>query len=162
MITTSWIIVPHRVSQTHTNIQGEFVMTKNLYFVFLVIVALFAVNVAQADSPTEVEGATTIDAATAKEFFDRSVPFIDVRNARNYNRGHVPGAIHLRLGSGAFNESSLTEVAGKDQEAVIYCNGPSCMVSSEACENAVSWGWEKIYYFRNGYPGWEAAGYSTE
>ena len=50
-------------------------MTKILYFVFLMIVALFAVNVAQADSPTEVEGATTIDAATAKELFDRSVLF---------------------------------------------------------------------------------------
>ncbi len=137
-------------------------MTKNLYFGFPMIVALFAVNVAQADSPTEVEGATTIDVATAKELFDRSVPFIDVRNERYYNRGHIPGAIHLRLRSGAFNESSLAEVAGKDQEVVIYCNGLSCMVSSEACENAVSWGWEKIYYFRDGFPAWKAAGYSTE
>ncbi len=137
-------------------------MTKYLYFIFPMIVALFTVNVAQADSPTEVEGATTIDVATAKDLFDRSVPFIDVRNERHYISGHIPGAVHLRLGTGVFNESSLAEVAGKDQEVVIYCNGAPCTAASESCEKAVSWGWEKIYYFRDGYPGWKAAGYSSE
>ena len=137
-------------------------MTKNLYFLFLMIVAMFAVNVAQAESPTEVKGATTIDVATAMELFDRSVPFIDVRNERHYARGHISGAVNLRLGNGAFNESSLAEVADKDQEVVLYCNGHSCIASSEACKKAVSWGWEKIYYFRDGYPGWKAAVYSSE
>ncbi len=43
-------------------------MAKYLYIVFPMIAAILAVSVVQADSPTEVEGATTIDVATAKTF----------------------------------------------------------------------------------------------
>ena len=136
-------------------------MLRNLYIAFPMLAALFAISVAQAASPTEVEGATTIDVATAKDLFDRSVPFIDVRGRRHYIPGHIPGAVRLRLGSGAFNESALAEVVNKDQEVVIYCNGPSCGASSEACEMAISWNYKKVYYFRDGFPGWKAAGYSV-
>jgi len=137
-------------------------MTKYLYIVFPMIAALLAVGVAQADSPTEVEGATTVDVATSKALFDRGVPFVDVRGDRYYGAGHIPGAVHLRLATAAFNESALAEVASKDQEVVIYCQGPRCTASSEACEMAISWGWKKVYYFRDGYPGWKAAGYASE
>ena len=50
---------------------------------------------------------------------------------------------------------------GKDEEVVIYCHGPSCGHSSIACANAVSWGYTKVYYFRDGFPGWKAAGHPT-
>ena len=137
-------------------------MAKYLYIVFPMIVALLAVSVAQAESPTEVEGATTVDVATAKALFDWGVPFVDVRSDYLYGAGHIPGAVHLSL-SGAFgNETELAKVASKDQEVVIYCDGPSGSRSSTACGLAVSWGFKKVYYFREGYPGWEAAGYSSE
>ena len=136
-------------------------MTKYLYIVFPMIAALLAVGVAQADSPTEVEGATTVDVAAAKTLFDRGVPFVDVRNDRMYGAGHISGAAHLRV-STAFSESALADVASKNQEVVIYCDGPWCPASSEACEMAVSWGWKKVYYFREGYPGWKAAGNPSE
>lgn len=134
-------------------------MTKYLYIVFTMIAALLAVGVAQADSPTEVEGATTVDVATAKALFDRGVPFLDVRSSNRYDAGHIPGAANL---STALTESELAEVAGKDQEVVIYCGGSNCHRSSGVCKRAVSWGWKKVYYFRDGYPGWEAAGYTSE
>ena len=136
-------------------------MAKYLYIVFPMIAALLAVSAAQADSPTEVEGATTVDATTAKALFDRGVPFVDVRSDHLYGAGHIPGAAHLSL-SMAFGESKLAKVASKDQEVVIYCDGPTCNRSSRACKMAVSWGWKKAYYFRDGYPGWKAAGYSSE
>jgi len=136
-------------------------MTKNFYFVFSMIIALIAISVAQADSPTEVEGATTIDVATAKDLFDRGVPFVDVRGSSYYD-GQIPRAVHLNWGDNEFTEAKLGEVASKDQEVVIFCDGPTCNRSSNACRAAVSWGWEKVYYFRNGYPGWSAAGYPTE
>lgn len=134
-------------------------MTKYLYIVFTMIAALLAVGVAQADSPTEVEGVTTVDVATAKALFDRGVPFLDVRSSNRYDAGHIPGAANL---STALTESELAEVAGKDQEVVIYCGGSNCHRSSGVCKRAVSWGWKKVYYFRDGYPGWEAAEYTSE
>ena len=136
-------------------------MAKYLYIVFPMIVALLAVSVAQAASPTEVEGAKTVDAVTAKALFDWGVPFVDVRSDYLYGAGHIPGAAHLSL-SMAFGESKLAKVASKDQEVVIYCDGPTCNRSSRACKMAVSWGWKKAYYFRDGYPGWKAAGYPSE
>ncbi len=134
-------------------------MAKYLYIVFPMIAALLAVSAAQAASPTEVEGATTIDATTAKALFDRGVPFVDVRGGSYYRDGHIPRAVHLTT---AFDESELLEVANKDQEVVIFRDGPTCNRSSSACKRAVSWGWKKVYYFRDGYPGWKAAGYPSE
>jgi rhodanese-related sulfurtransferase len=137
-------------------------MAKYLYIVFPMMAALLAVSAVQADSPTEVEGATTVDVATAKALFDRGVAFVDVRSDYYFDAGHIPSAVHLRLATAAFSESALAEVASKDQEVVIYCDGPWCSVSSEACEMAVSWGWKKVYYFRDGHPGWKAAGYPSK
>ncbi len=134
---------------------------KKSLLVLPLIAALFAVSAVQADSPTKVEGATTVDAATAKALFDRGVPFVDVRRGGDYSFGHIPRAVNLNLAT-AFGEAELAKAASKDQEVVIYCDGPTCNRSSRACEMAVSWGFKKVYYFRGGFPGWTAAGYPVE
>lgn len=112
------------------------------------------------ESPREVAGAETVDVATARALFDRGVKFVDVRGP-SWNLGHIPGAAHLFLEE-TFDELSFASVAAKTDEVVIYCMGPSCLLSSEACEQAVSWGYKKIYYFREGFPTWQAAGYPIE
>jgi rhodanese-related sulfurtransferase len=116
---------------------------------------------ASGTSPTEIEGAITVDATKAKTLSDWAVPFVDVRDDADWKAGHVPGAVHLELYN-VFSEATLTEVAGKDEEVVIYCHGPSCGLSATACANAVSWGFKRVYYFRDGFPGWKAAGYAAE
>jgi rhodanese-related sulfurtransferase len=112
-------------------------------------------------SPTEIVGATTVDAAGAKTLFDRGVPFVDVRGDSDWSIGHIPGAVHLDLDE-AFGEASLSAVADRDQQVVIYCMGPRCLRSSQACALAVSWGFTQIYYFREGFPAWKAGGYPVE
>ena len=112
----------------------------------------------KAVSPIQVAGATTVDAAEAKELSDRGVAFVDVRGRDSWNNGHVPGAVHLFL-QGGFSEAALSRVVAKGQEVVIYCMGPRCLLSSTACVKAVEWGFEKVYYFREGFPSWKAAGY---
>ena len=128
----------------------------------LVILAfLLAPEAGAQESPLRVDGATTVDAATAKTLFDRGVGFVDVRGKDLWEAGHIPGAAYLDLFSG-FNEDNLLKVAAKDQEVVIYCAGPGCKRSGKACAKAVSWGFEKVYYFRLGYPAWRAAGFPTD
>jgi rhodanese-related sulfurtransferase len=112
----------------------------------------------EAVSPLEVAGATTVDAATAKALFDRGVPFVDVRGEGSWANGHIPHAVHLDL-KGEFTEAALAQVGGREEEVVIYCMGPRCLLSSEACEQAVAWGFRNVYYFREGFPAWKAAGY---
>jgi ArsR family transcriptional regulator len=92
--------------------------------------------------------------------FDRGVPFVDVRADSDRSLGHIPGDIHLNLDD-AFGKESLGAVVGKDQEVVIYCMGPRCLRSSQACAKAVSWGFTRVY-FREGFPAWKAAGHRFE
>jgi len=128
-------------------------------FVFGVL--LLVPDAGAQESPLHVEGATTIDASAARVLFDQAVPFVDVRTDELWEAGHIPGAVFLNLFNG-LNEGNLLKVAAKDQEVVIYCDGPGCKRSSKACAKAVSWGFEKVYYFRVGFPAWRAAGYPTD
>ncbi len=108
-----------------------------------------------------VDGATTIDAHQAKELHDRGVAFVDVRTPELWEAAHIPGAHFLEFFND-FNEASLLEIGAKDGEVVIYCAGPSCKRSSKACAKAAAWGFQKVYYFRGGFPEWQAAGYPTD
>lgn len=112
-------------------------------------------------SPREIAGATTVDAEKARELHAEGVPFVDVRTLETYKLGHIPGATLLDL-KADFTVQKLTMLIGKDQRVVIYCEGPKCLRSSEACAKAVSWGFEKVHYFRDGFPAWRAAGYPVE
>lgn len=127
----------------------------------VILAVLLAPEAGAQESPLRIDGATTVDAATAKTLFDRGVRFVDVRSKDLWEAGHIPGAAYLDLFSG-FNEDNLLKVAAKDHEVVIYCAGPGCKRSGKACAKAVSWGFEKVYYFRLGYPAWRAAGFPTD
>lgn len=138
--------------------------TNRLILRCLPLILLFAGNAAFSDdkvSPTEVKGTQSVDAQKAKSLFDRGVLFVDVRNSKDWDAGRIPGAEHIDL-NGKLSEETLTKVAKKDQELVMYCNGPKCMRSSEASEKAVAWGYSKVYYFRDGFPAWQGAGFPVE
>ncbi len=111
-----------------------------------------------SQSPISVDGATTVDAVAAKRLFDEGVVFVDVRSLEIWKLGHVPEAMLLDLKTD-FTEDELVAVVAKDQSVVIYCEGPKCLRSSKACAKAVSWGFTRVHYLREGFPGWRAAGY---
>jgi rhodanese-related sulfurtransferase len=128
----------------------------------LAVVLMMALPMAQAaESPATVAGATTIDGAKAKALFDKGVVFVDMRTDKDWGAGRIPGAVHLEL-SKVFSDASLGAKVKKDQEVVMYCNGVSCLRSSEASAKAVGWGYKKVHYYRLGFPDWKAAGYPVE
>jgi TolB-like protein/rhodanese-related sulfurtransferase/thioredoxin-like negative regulator of GroEL len=109
----------------------------------------------------EVEGATTIDVATAKALHDRGVPFVDTYFGGWIAR-HVPGAHFLDIGSGEFTEARLSRIVNKYEEVVIYGAGGNVRRSANASAMAVIRGFERIYYFRDGIEGWTSAGHPIE
>lgn len=131
----------------------------------LLIVAFFSITTLFAaekpSSPMNIEGATTVDAAAAKALYDDGALFLDVRSDKDWANGRVPDALHLELKKVLTKESLAAEAAVNDV-IVIYCNGEKCMRSSKATAKAVAWGYTKIHYFRDGFPAWKAAGYTTE
>lgn len=129
----------------------------------LAVAALFFTTgaLAGAESPLIVDGAETIDTAAARALFDQEAAFIDVRKDSDWDAGRVPGAVHLDIKS-AFSEDSMAAEVKKDETVVIYCNGASCMRSSDASKMAVNWGFSNVKYYRDGFPAWRAAGHPVE
>ncbi len=149
------------------SVRGSKMRLPSFLFPLIVILTTSTVAIGGYDAPMEIEGATTIDVSMARELHDRGVPFVDVRNpdgdewTPGYDMGHIAGAVNLPL-RGAFTEASLSEVASKDQEVVIYCEAIDCFLTSTACKKAIGWQFEKVYYFRDGYKAWKRAGHSIE
>lgn len=136
------------------------ISTRLMAFV-VVFAAAVSLQAAEKVSPEAVAGATTVDASKAKALFDDGVAFLDVRKDKDWDAGRVPDAIHIEL-KAKLSESSMGAEVKKDESVVVYCNGTSCLRSSKAAAMAVSWGYTKVYYFRNGFPAWKAAGYPVE
>lgn len=119
------------------------------------------VMAAKKVSPKTVAGATTVSTAEAKRLFDQGVAFLDVRSNRDWEAGRVPGAVHIELKK-KLNQESMAEMFSTDQPVVIYCNSTGCTRSSKAAKKAVSWGYEKVYYYRLGFPDWKHHGYAIQ
>lgn len=115
----------------------------------------------EKESPLTIEGAKTVTPADAKALFDKGVKFIDLRTDAAYEAGRIPGSVHIEFKT-KFSEEALATNAKKDQEVVFYCSGPTCWRAPEASQKAVSWGYSKVNFFREGFPGWQAAGYPVE
>ncbi len=108
-----------------------------------------------------VEGVPTIDVEGAKEIWERSATFVDVRDRLAFKRGHVPGAIHLDLHVD-FTEERLNEIVGRNETVVFSCWGENCPYAAHACAMAVSWGYTQVFYFAGGFVGWSTAGNPVE
>ena len=132
--------------------------------IFSLMTFAFVPSMAQAGkkvSPENVTGAITVDAKKAKALFDKGIVFVDVRKDKDFAAGRVPDAVHIELKK-AYNKDSLGKHVKTGDSVVVYCNGHSCMRSAKAAEKAVSWGYSKVYYFRDGFPAWKSAGYPVE
>jgi len=130
--------------------------------ILVLIPAITMTFAAQANtSPETVPGATTVDSAQAKQLFDDGALFVDVRKTTDWDAGRIPDALHLDIKS-AFSKEALSAEAAANESIVIYCNGHSCLRSSDASKMAVAWGFSKIYYYRDGIPAWKNAGYPVE
>ena len=115
----------------------------------------------------EIEGATEIDLATAKSFYDRGVMFIDASDEKIWRQGHIPNSVHLPdyrnaedLTRRRLTETTLREVADKTDEIVFLWYAPeSGEIPAWETAKAIKWGYQKVYYFIGGAPAWKAAGY---
>ncbi|MBB6522021.1 rhodanese-like domain-containing protein [Pseudoteredinibacter isoporae] len=128
---------------------------------FLGSLLAFSAIAEKKDAPLEVAGAETVNTDKAKELFDAGALFIDPRRDSDWAEGRIPDAVHLEMKS-VFNEQSLAGEASKDEAIVFYCNGAKCSRSAKCAAKAISWGYSKVYYFRDGLPAWKAAGFPVE
>jgi rhodanese-related sulfurtransferase/ABC-type phosphate/phosphonate transport system substrate-binding protein len=122
-------------------------------------------------TPSQLPGATIVNAPEVVALQQRGVPLIDVRITKEYQEKHIRGAISI-----PYNEKSLKDVAfdaaidewagpqklDKNQPVIFQCNGPECWKSYKAARVALTKGFKTVYWFRGGYPEWETAGLPVE
>lgn len=128
---------------------------------FLLFNNVFAEGSSEWKSPEAVDGTEAISLEQAKTMHAEGIKFVDVRSLRQYEKRHIPNAIHLYI-KDRFNEVNLAKHVKKDEPFIVYCNGAHCSLSSKAAKKAVEWGYTKVKYYRDGFRAWRKDGNPLE
>jgi rhodanese-related sulfurtransferase len=106
------------------------------------------------------EGVRETDVPTIKARLERGERFhlVDVREDREWEKGHIPGAVHL--GKGVIERDIENVIPDTDAEIVLYCGGG--FRSALAAENLQRMGYTNVTSMDGGYRGWKDAGHPTE
>ncbi len=105
------------------------------------------------------EHITNVPVSVAKELLDEEgYIFLDVRTAREFKMGHIPGAIHIDRGLLEFNITN--QVPDKNAQIVVYCKVGGR--GSLAAHTLVRMGYENVINIEGGWIPWEKAGYPVK
>lgn len=83
---------------------------------------------------------------------------VDVREDREWDAGHLPGAMHL--GKGIIERDVELAIPELDAEIVLYCGGGFRSVL--AADNLRRMGYTNVSSMDGGYRGWTEAGHAIE
>lgn len=97
-----------------------------------------------------------------------SVFLVDVRDAADYEAGHIPGAIcyplPMTIQARLFKRWRLRKLLCSDvcSGVVFYSGGPRCMRSDSAARAAVISGFPDVYSYAGGLEDWLSRGMGVE
>lgn len=80
---------------------------------------------------------------------------IDVREEKEWDKGHLPGAIHL--GKGVIERDLETVVPDNQRKLVLYCSGG--FRSALASDSIQKMGYRNVLSMDGGFTGWKGAGF---
>ena len=109
------------------------------------------------DAKTRIKELTVDD---VRQKLDRGEKFhlVDVREDREWAKGHLPHATHL--GKGVIERDIETAIPDTGAELVLYCGGG--FRSALAADNIQKMGYTNVYSMDGGYRGWTDAGLTVE
>ncbi len=126
-------------------------------FFFIFFVLLNSIACFSDEAPEDIVGAITVGLVEARSLYNQGAVFIDVRSEQGWRMGHIRGAVHLDFNDEAFVLLYASDALNKETPLVFYCDSPLIPSSAMASFFAVSWGYKKVYYFRDGYYAWMAS-----
>lgn len=154
---------------------------KNFFFLTLGA-SILTVSTVYAESPT-TEKAYHQNTQKAVEYFDNELSFttnpfgvksaieqkeeriviIDVRSAKDYKEGHIPGAINLPFHDyNAFNGGDLKfPELKKENIHYIYCYELLCSLAQKATKQLASLGYQ-VKEIKGGFNSWKEHNYPVE
>ena len=100
-----------------------------------------------------------IDFREIKKRLDAGEKFIvvDTREDNEWQRGHIPSAIHL--GKGIIERDIEAAIPDKNAPLVLYCGGG--FRSALAADNLQKMGYKNVVSMDGGWRGWTDAGFPT-
>ncbi len=111
------------------------------------------------EAPIEIKGAQTISLEEARALHEDGAVFIDVRESSSWQAGHIQGSVHLDFSEEEFVVLYASDALDRNTPIVFYCESPLVNSSAMASFFAAAWGYQKVYYFRDGFYSWLAADY---
>ena len=83
---------------------------------------------------------------------------VDVREDNEWEKGHVPGAVHM--GRGVIERDIETQVPETSTKMILYCGGG--FRSALVADNLQKMGYTNVESMDGGWKGWMAAGLPTK
>lgn len=83
---------------------------------------------------------------------------VDVREESEWNRGHLPGAVHL--GKGIIERDIEQRVPDTNTKLILYCGGG--FRSALSADNLQKMGYSNVESMDGGWKGWLEAGFPTQ
>jgi rhodanese-related sulfurtransferase len=79
----------------------------------------------------------------------KGLALLDIRSTKEYEAGHIPGAVHVPLSDIGDKVKKLK----KDKELVVYCNNGSRSIW--AIKRLMGMGYKNLYNLKGGYDAWK-------
>ena len=113
-------------------------------------------NAAKSEPKSSVAHRVGVD-EFEKLWHDKN-PVLDVRTRKEFDEGHIPGAINLDVNSTDF----VQKVSALDKKKVYLVHCAAGVRSARACQKMSELGFEHLIDLAPGFRGWEKAGKTVE
>jgi rhodanese-related sulfurtransferase len=101
----------------------------------------------------------TIDQLLEMTANNKKFKLVEVLEEKNYQQGHIPGAINIPVDKLEVNASKYLK---KTDAIIVYCASYSCHASTNAAEILLSLGYDKTVDFKGGKQLWVDMGLELE
>ena len=86
-----------------------------------------------------------------------SAAFVDARSAREFEEGHITGAVHLPP-KGHADEAATLQTLAASPTVIVYDGDSSCRLAEGVARRLLSAGISNVRILEGAWPGWIAAG----
>ena len=119
---------------------------------FAPCICLF-VHAAEESASLDSRQVITVNLQQAKRLYELGATFIDIRDRDAWQIGHIDKALHYDF----YEELSAiksNDAINKDTPLVFYCDSSECLQAAYASAVSLFWGYDKVFYFQDGYFAW--------